>query len=368
MKLAYSLLGIFLSIIFLGMKIPPIEPPAAPTCPEKIYQVSAVAKTEEVSTQGDSADDTAIYINKENPEKSLIIGTNKNAGVIVYDLLGNKLQEFPDGEPNNIDIRYNFPFEGKKIPLIATGNREVNTIDFYTIGDDGLLARLNIRNFDAGLEVYGFCMYKSPLTSEYFVFVNSKKGEVIQWQVAEDENNIGSLILSQARFFKINSQVEGCVADEYYRRFYIGEEKVGIWQLGAEKDDTSEPILIDSTLPEGHLVADVEGLSLYRQPNGEGYLVASSQGENAFNLYKRDSMEYVGKFTVDYMAKKIQNTDGVEVSSHALSSLYPYGLIVVQDGNESNPFQSFKLVPWQNLAAKFEPVLNLQSYDPILDF
>lgn len=327
--------------------------------------VEARDKTDDVRTEGDAADDSAIYINKKSPGKSLILGTDKNSGLSVFDIKGNRLQEFPDGEQNNVDIRYNFPLGNEKIPLIATGNRTTNTIDFYKVNqENNSVERVSVKEHPAGLEIYGSCFYKSPKTKKYYYFVNSKAGEVVQWEVQGGTD--ANIILTEVRRFLVGSQVEGCVADDNYEAFYIGEEKVGIWRYQAEPNSGEERYLIDGTDPEtGHLVADVEGLALYRIGKKHGYLVASSQGENAFTIYRRDNGNYVGKFAVTYQGIPVENCDGIEIASNYLGFGYQTGMVVVQDGNKTHSRQSFKMVPWHSLAIKFFPPLAQGFNDPI---
>ena len=43
--------------------------------------IIAIAETEPVKTSGDAADDPAIVINYNNPQQSIILGTDKRAGV-----------------------------------------------------------------------------------------------------------------------------------------------------------------------------------------------------------------------------------------------------------------------------------------------
>lgn len=327
--------------------------------------VEATDKTDDVLTEGDAADDSAIYVNKKSPSQSLILGTDKNSGLSVFDLQGNRKQEFPDGEHNNVDIRYNFPLGKIRVPIIAVGNRTTNTIDFYKINQDkNIVERISVKEHAAGLEVYGSCFYQSSVDKRLYYFVNSKAGEVVQWEVQSTKDE--KIVLTDVRRFNVGTQVEGCVADDHYKAFYIGEEKVGIWRYQAEPDAGNERTLIDSTDENGHLVADVEGLALYRVGKKFGYLVASSQGENAFNLYKRSDGAFVGKFAVSYQGKRVEDCDGIEISSNYLGLGFQTGMIVVQDGNETNPRQSFKMVPWNKLAISYFPPLAQAFIDPIL--
>ncbi len=360
-KTSYSVL--LLSLIFLSFL--GIALPIKDYKPQFIRQLVATAKTQDVSTQGDSADDSAIYINEVDAKKSLIIGTNKQAGLIVYDLDGEKLQEFPDGELNNVDIRYDFSWLGKNVALIAASNRSYNTIEFYYVDHSQKVQKLEAGTHEAGLEVYGLCMYKDKIKNEYYVFVNSKNGEVIQWKI--EANDDSKFYLTKARELKLATQTEGCVADDEHNKLYISEETVGIWQYEATPESILEPVLIDSVSLNGNLVADVEGLAIYNANNKDGYLLASSQGESAFNVYSRKTLKFIGKFQVNYKGKKIQNTDGIAVSSNYLGHKYPFGIIVVQDGNKTNEYQNFKMVPWGALAFSFFPPLHFIAHDSVLD-
>ena len=78
------------------------------------------------------------------------------------------------------------------------------------------------------------------------------------------------------------------------------------------------------------LVADVEGLTIYYGEDGNGYIVASSQGNNTLAIYDRaGSNSYLGSFTVE----DVEETDGIDVTNVPLGEDYPAGLLVVQDGS-----------------------------------
>lgn len=53
----------------------------------------------------DAADDPAIWVNPVDASKSLILGTDKQAGLYVYDLAGKPSQFLPVGRINNVDVR-----------------------------------------------------------------------------------------------------------------------------------------------------------------------------------------------------------------------------------------------------------------------
>ena len=73
--------------------------------------VYATIETTPTVHTGDSADDSAIWIHPTNPSLSMIIGTDKNGNLDVYDLSGAVRQRIPI-QTNNVDLRYNFPLGG----------------------------------------------------------------------------------------------------------------------------------------------------------------------------------------------------------------------------------------------------------------
>ena len=107
-------------------------------------------------------------------------------------------------------------------------------------------------------------------------------------------------------------------------------------------------------MDEGHLVADVEGLDIYR---GEdvSWLIASSQGDDSYVVYQLEPWKFVSKFRIgpDYFRgiDGASETDGLAVTNAKLAD-YPKGVLVVQDGRNRAPEepQNFKVVDWRDIA------------------
>jgi len=154
------------------------------------------------------------------------------------------------------------------------------------------------------------------------------------------------------REFRTAGQPEGCVADDPLGWLYVGEEATGFYRVGAAPEAPADLIPVDR-VGSGRLVADVEGIAIYRQSDDDGYLVVSSQGDDAYAVYRRlPPNEYVGRFRIgDGPVDRVSGTDGLEVTSESLPMPYEQGLLVVQDGSNTAPRapQNFKLVPWREL-------------------
>ena len=57
--------------------------------------VQATVETAPVESSDDAADDPAIFIHPTNAEKNAIIGTNKQSGLVVYNLKGEQITPIP---------------------------------------------------------------------------------------------------------------------------------------------------------------------------------------------------------------------------------------------------------------------------------
>lgn len=330
-------------------------------------RVTATVETDPVPSGGDAADDPAVWLHPGDPSKSTIIGTDKQAGLAVYRLDGTQVQYLPDGEMNNVDVRYGFPLGGKKVDLVTAGDRGANVIAAYRVDPGtGKLENVAGRPLKPGISIYGSCMYRSPKTGKFYAFVCSYSGEVEQWELFDGGR--GKVDGRKARAWKVSSSSEGCVADDDLGCFYLGEERVGIWKYGAEPGDgTAAPRKVDACGRGGRLSADVEGLAIYCLPDGTGYLLASSQGNDSFAVYRREgNNDYLFTFKIeDGAVDGAADTDGIDVLNANLGPLFPKGVFVVQDGYNGRENQNFKLVPWERIAAAGGTPLKVDtSWDP----
>jgi 3-phytase len=311
-------------------------------------------ETEPVDSYGDAADDPAIWVDKHDPSRSVVIGTDKKLGLNVYDLKGRRLQVVPDGRMNNVDLREGFMLGGKPTTLVAATNRTTKSISLYRF--DPATRRLSsvAGTLESGMsDPYGLCLYHSAKTGEYFVIANdSEDGKYRQWRVVDRGGKAG---IELVREIAVGSQAEGCAADDELGQLYIAEEDVALWAYSAEPDGGESRTQIDKT-DGGNVTADIEGVSVYVGAGGKGYVVASSQGDNSYTVYRREAPhDFVGKFHI--VANEAlgidgsSETDGLDVVSAPLNADYPMGLLVAQDGRNLMPSQrqNFKYVSWKDV-------------------
>jgi 3-phytase len=316
-----------------------------------VLEVSASVETEPVKTDGDSADDATLWVNPNDPSLSLVIGTNKQRGLAVYDLSGKEVQFLADGHMNNVDHRDNFLLGGKKVSLVTAGDRSDNSIAIYRVNPETRRLESVAARKITTVEAYGSCMYKSSSTAKFYYIVANKRGEVEQLELFD--NGKGLVDARRARLFKLPTQLEGCVADDELDQLYIGEEAVGIWKYPAQPDSPATATKVDGVMPNGNLKPDVEGLTIAYGKNGKGYLIASSQGNNTYVMYRREGNNaYVKTFRIvaGKSIDEVSETDGIHVTTESLGPMFPNGVFIAQDGLDDKGKQNFKLVPWQLIA------------------
>jgi 3-phytase len=323
----------------------------------KFPGVTADVETEPVSNADDAADDPAIWINPADPSASLLICSNKQSGIVVYNLNGKTIGSYDVGKINNIDVRQGVWLnDSVQVDIAAGSNRTGNIITIMQILPGGKLEDISARRIQSGFkEVYGFCLYHDLINRQAYAIVNNKEGLVEQWRLFGTADL--KIDAELARKFQAGkSQLEGCVGDDELGFLYIGEEDKAIWKFYAHPDSTPVARLVDD-LSNPALKDDVEGLTIFYKENGTGYLLVSSQGNNSFAVFRREANnEYIGSFVITdgELIDGVEETDGIDVTSAHLGPQFPSGIFIVQDGfnqeGKQLANQNFKVVNWEKIA------------------
>jgi 3-phytase len=330
--------------------------PAAAVPPPSVPPVAADGETAPVGHGGDAADDPAIWVHPSDPSRSVVIGNDKQGALEVYDLAGARIQQIitPAGSWGNVDVRQAVTIGGSVLDLVGAVRGGMR---FYTV--DPASRQLSLTTDGTGTLPSGggegFCLYHSRVSARLYAFVNDRGGRVRQFEI-HDADGDGLVQSALVREFSVGSETEGCVADDETGAFYISEEDVALWRYEAEPSAGSSRTRVDAVGSGGNLVADIEGLTLVHQPGGGGYLIASAQNvadprNSYFAVYDRTgSNAFVAAFRVDggVAADGCQRTDGIAAYPGSLGPMFPTGLFVCQDNDNTTPGtsgnQNFKLV------------------------
>ncbi len=139
---------------------------------------------------------------------------------------------------------------------------------------------------------------------------------------------------------------------------------MGLWRANAEPRGGQARTAVDAVATNPRIRDDVEGVGIYDLGGGRGYIVASSQGNDSYAVYRREgNRDYLGSFIVVADGASgidgISETDGLEVTSRNLGPGLEHGAMIAQDGRNVLPSenQNFKIVSWTDIAR----ALNLET-------
>lgn len=123
--------------------------------------------------------------------------------------------------------------------------------------------------------------------------------------------------------------VESIAADPEHGRLLIAEEEEGASDI---KVYSLEGRFSGTVIPTRYFPHQAEGIVLYRCDAGEGYWIATDQGEgvNTFHVFDRRTLEHVGSFR----GRTVMNTDGIALTQRSFGD-FPSGAFyaVHDDGN-----------------------------------
>ena len=304
--------------------------------------ITASGETAPVGTAAqDAADDPAIWRNAADPPNSLIVATDKKAGLYVYGLDGKVRHFEPAGRLNNVDLT---TMPDGSILVVASDRNDLTQAKLRLFRLDPVLARLEPLGAVTGGagEAYGVCLWSDA--GALYAFSVLKPGDVHQVRIDLGGSAPQGTIV---RSLKLATQTEGCVVDPRSGDLFVGEEDVGIWRFDARPAGAVTGTLVAPTDGK-HLVADVEGLALAPAGATGGWILASSQGDNAYVAYRLSDMQPVGRFRVAAgRYGSTEETDGIDLALGDFGPDYPEGLVVVQDGVNAPAAQNFKLLSWR---------------------
>jgi 3-phytase len=379
------------------------SPGCGPAGADRLLRVQATVETppvfdDDAGGNGD-ADDPAIWVNRRDRSRSLVLGTAKNAGLQVFDLRGRLVQSIaappaptPEDEPgrfNNVDIVTGFRLGGRTVDLAVVSDRGRDQIRSYVIEPaTGRLRDVTAPGVpfafaadqgevDEQETVYGLTTYVDRDGTAYAVGTRRHTTEVGLFRLVARDGRVtyrrvdtvtlpATFRLPDGRSWGPcedpgeGPQLEGLVVDEATLTLYAAQEDVGLWRLRlghgrfagvprtvertrefgvpARFDLATEECTVSGPDPGfgGRIAADVEGLTIYPTGRRSGTLLVSSQGDDTFYTYDRQTSRPRRHFSVveGRATDGSQDCDGADTVSTPLPG-YPHGLLVVQDGDNT---------------------------------
>lgn len=309
------------------------------------------------------ADDAAIWIHPTDPASSFFIGADKNTTgrLELYNMDGTFFWGTPSNTRyNNVDVMYNYVFNGDTIDMVIAGNNTSHFIDFYRVDADNRTLIDITGSTDCGFSnLYGFMVHHDLCTEEYYAFLTRRTSDGYCYQYRFFNNETGGIDTELIRIIdNLPTRTEGMVADYMLGHLYIAEESMGIWKYQTDPESGNDRVLMDS-VSGPNLSASVEGLTIYYSDDSTGYLISASQGASDYQVYTREEgNEFLGAF--ELIANDAENIDavihqdGIDVLSYPIPGFFNSGVFITQDTENIGGFSNYKIVPWENIANALE--------------
>lgn len=303
-------------------------------------------------------DDPAIWINPEDPTKSLIVGTDKDSlgALYVFDIRGKIIDSLVRKgiqRPNNVDISYGFPMGDKTVDFAVTGERLTSKLRFYALPD---MTEIN----PGGIEVYvgetgleykdlmGVATYKNPETGKTYVIAGRKNGPtdgsyLWQYEVKGSTEGIDLELVRKFGNYSGNKEIEAIAVDAELGFIYYSDEGVGVRKYYADPEKGNEELALFAT--EG-FTKDHEGISIYKTGTETGYILVSDQEANLFHVFPREgeTSNPNSHPLITQLPLSTISSDGSEVTNRALGAEFPKGLFVAMSDDKT-----FQIYNWEDL-------------------
>ena len=349
---ARLILGLSLVVLLAACAAP--EPPPAVTEMGGTDAVVPVLITEKSAVD---TDDPAIWVNPEDPAKSLILGTDKGGSIFVFDLEGKIIPEknvTGMGRMNNIDVAYGFPLGGEVVDIALATDRNEEKIRAFRLPDMTPIDDGGIPTFVGETDdrrAMGLAIYTRPSDGAFFAIVSRKFGVsgAYLWQYLLEDAGDGTIKATKVRAFGEfvgGKEIEAVAVDNELGYVYYSDETAGIHKYLADPDapDADQELAFFGT--DG-FSGDQEGISIYKVNDGTGYVLVSDQQANTFRVFTREGEpgDPHNHQLVKIIKLSTNESDGSDVTNIPVDGRFPSGLFVAMSDD-----QTFHYYSWDDFA------------------
>lgn len=337
-----------IAILFLNL--------LAASCGSKLAPIRKDAVKPTIVTQKlpHDTDDPAIWINPNDPAKSVIIGTDKDTdgGLYAFDLQGKIIAKSEVlKRPNNVDIAYGLTIGGQKVDIAVTTERERNVIRIFSLPELKPIDNGGIAVFDGELQrdPMGISLYTRVSDNAIFAVVGRKSGPsgtyLWQYQLTDAGNGtVGANVVRKFGQYSGKKEIEAIAVDNELGVIYYCDEQFGIRKYKAD------PALNDNTelalFGQNDFKADHEGIAIYKTSATTGYILVSNQQANTFMVYPREGANGNANnypLLAEIPTARIE-CDGADVTSINLGGNFQKGLFVAMSNGMTFHYYTWDLM------------------------
>jgi 3-phytase len=302
------------------------------------------------------SDDPAIWVNRQDPGRSLVLGTDKDADGALYafDLAGRIVKRVGGLQrPNNVDVEYGLSLGGRAVDVAAVTERLRDAVRFFSLPDLEPLDGGGVPVFVGETEraPMGVSLYKRPADGTVFAIVSRKSGPRTGylWQYRLGDDGAGRVQATKVRAFGAFSgrgEIEAVAVDDALGYAYYADESAGVRKYHADPDAPGAERELALFATTG-FAEDREGISIYESGERTGYILVSDQQANRFQIFRREGTaeDPHAHALLRVVAVSATGSDGSDVTSAALGAAFPGGLFVAMSEGAV-----FHLYSWPEVA------------------
>ncbi len=324
------------------------------SCRSREHAVNPLTITDTVRYD---SEDPAIWVNRENPSESLVLGTDKHksGALYVFDLDGKAIpQKNVKGlaRPNNVDVGYGISLNGNNVDIAVVTERLKNRIRIFRLPDMTAVDNGGIEVFEREKQnaPMGIALYKRPSDGNMYVIVSRKQGPAdgsYLWQYILEDSGKGYIAAKKVREFgkwSGQQEIEAVAVDNELGYVYYSDECVGVRKYyadpGVRNAHTELALFATNGFAEDH-----EGIAIWKTGKTDGYIIVSDQAAGKLRLYPRngkDRLEPHKHELVGIVKTDAKDTDGIETAAELVTEKYPSGLLVVMSDDKTYHYYSLK--------------------------
>jgi 3-phytase len=312
------------------------------------------------------ADDPAIWIDAAQPERSLIVATNKAAapdgGLYVFGLDGAVRQIVtPLDRPNNVDVEYGLTTAAGPIDIAVATERLRSRLRVYRIDerglapiDDGGIGVLDGETSERAMPM-GISLYRRPRDGAIFAIVAPKAGGttnyLAEYRLTFDEaaGAVRGALVRRFGNFSGTGEIEAVAVDDTLGYVYYADEEYGIrkWYADPDHPDANRELAV---FGRDGFTRQREGIAIVGNADGTGFIVCADQipGGSALHLYRREGQPdhpHMHDPAVAIVSTRSDSTDGIDATSTSLGPTFSGGLLVMMNSRGQN----FQFYDWAAL-------------------
>jgi 3-phytase len=318
-------------------------------------------------------DDPAIWVNRADSSRSLIIGTNKvkapSGALVVFGLDGKTRQTFAGlDRPNNVDVEYGLSLNGQRVDIAVTTERLKSQLRIFQIAKDGSAITDVTSTGKTGVFTdrtaeqaapMGIGLYRRARDGGVFAIVSPKSGprENYLGQYRLEDDGQGRVKATFVRYFgkfSGTAEIEAVAVDDALGYVYYADENHAIRKYHADPDQADAGRELAAFGRSG-FKANREGIAIYAREDGTGYIVCTDQirGGSEYHVFRREGVPgspHNHETELKLVRGGADSTDGLEITSAPLGPGFPSGIMVAMNSAGRN----FFVYRWEDVAGSGE--------------